>query len=135
MQGVVVFCSFALLELLLATTTEETGSSGSDETTLLTARGISTGSSGVTNVLMVTTTVRMFNGVHGNTSDTGPVSLLGLSLEVGVVSLQERLISSLTTSANSNHSSAVALDSLSATGRKSDSSLLTILGVTNDNAR
>jgi len=127
--------SFALLELLLATTTEETGSSGSDETTLLTARGISTGSSGVTNVLMVTTTVRMFNGVHGNTSDTGPVSLLGLSLEVGVVSLQERLISSLTTSANSNHSSAVALDSLSATGRKSDSSLLTILGVTNDNAR
>jgi len=130
-----IFSSFALLELLLATTTEETGSSGSDETTLLTARGISTGSSGVTNVLMVTTTVRMFDGVHGNTSNTGPVSLLGLSLEVGVVSLQKRLVSSLTTGANTNHSSAVTLDGLSATGRKSNSGLLTILGVTDDDTR
>jgi len=128
------FSSFSLLELLLASTSKETSSSGSDETTLLTARGISTGSSGVTNVLMVTTTVRMFDGVHSNTSNTGPVSLLGLSLEVRVVSLQKRLISSLSTSANSNHSSAAALDGLSATGRKSDSGLLTVLGVTNDNA-
>ena len=127
--------SILLLEEKLAASSDGTSSLGGNETALLTAWGVSSGRGGVTNVLMVTTTVRMLDGVHGNTSDSGPVALLGVGLVVGGVGSQERLVSSLTTSANSNHSSAVALDSLSATGRKSDSSLLTILGVTNDNAR
>ena len=83
---------------------------------------------------MVTTTMRMLDGVHSNTSNSGPVSLLGVSLVVGVVSLQERLIVSLSASANANHTSAGALDGLSDTRGKSDTGLFAILGVTDDNA-
>jgi len=86
-------------------------------------------------MLMVTTTMRMLDGVHGNTSNTGPVSLLGLSLEVGVVGLEEGLVSSLSTGNNTNHSSAGALDGLSDARRKSDSGLLSVFGMTDDDAR
>lgn len=84
---------------------------------------------------MVTTTMRMLDGVHGNTSNSGPVSLLGVSLEVGVVSLQKRLISSLATSDDADHTSAGALDGLSDSRGHSDSGLLEILGMTNNDAR
>ena len=127
-------CSF-LDELELASSTDETSSTGSNETALLSAGSVSTHGSGVTNVLMVTTTMRMLDGVHGNTSNSGPVSLLGVGLEVGVVGLQEGLVSSLATSDDADHTSAGALDSLSNTRGHSDSGLLEVLGVTDDNAR
>jgi hypothetical protein len=57
-------------------------------------------------MLMVTTTVRVFDGVHGNTSNSGPVSLLGDTLVVSVVGFKERLVSSLAASNNADHSSA-----------------------------
>jgi len=101
----------------------------------LSAGSVSTDGSGVTNVLMVTTTMRMLDGVHGNTSNSGPVSLLGVSLEVGVVGLQEGLVSSLTTGNDTDHTSAGTLDGFSNTRRHSDSGLLEVFGVTDDNAR
>jgi len=122
------------LELDLLSSSNETGSSGGDETTLLTAGSVSSDGSGVTDVLMVTTTMRMLDGVHGNTSNSGPVSLLGVSLEVGVVGLEERLISSLAAGDDTNHTSAGALDGLSNARGESDTGLLAVLGVTDDNA-
>ncbi len=116
----------------LASTSDDTSSLSSDETTLLTAGSVSSGGSGVTNVLMVTTTVRMLDGVHSDTSNSGPVSLLGVGLVVGAVSSEERLVSSLTASADSNHSSAAPNDGLTDARGKSDSCLLAILGVTDD---
>jgi len=116
----------------LASTSDDTSSLSSDETTLLTAGSVSSGSSGVTNVLMVTTTMRMLDGVHSDTSNSGPVSLLGVGLVVGAVSFEERLVGSLTASADSNHSSAATNDGLTDARGKSDSCLLTILGVTDD---
>jgi len=86
-------------------------------------------------VLMVTTTVRMLDGVHGNTSNSGPVSLLGVSLEVGVVSLQEGFVSSLATGDDADHTSARSLDGLSNSRGHSDSGLLKVFGVTDDDAR
>ena len=83
-------------------------------------------------MLMVTTTMRMLDGVHGNTSDNGPVLSLSLGLVPGVGSLEEGLVSSLSTGADSNHSSAGADDGLSGSGRKSDSGLSAVLGVTDD---
>jgi len=84
---------------------------------------------------MVTTTVRMLDGVHRNTSHSWPVALLGMSLEVRVVSLQDGLVSSGATGDNTDHSSAATDDGLADTGRKSDSGLLTIFRVTNDDGR
>jgi len=85
-------------------------------------------------MLMVTTTMGMLNGVHGNTSDSWPVLSLTLGFEPGVGGLEEWLVSSLSTSANSNHGSAGTLNGLSGTRWKSNSGLLTIIGVTNDDS-
>jgi len=84
----------------------------------------------MTNVLMVTTTVRMFDGVHGNTSNSWPVSLLGVSSVVGAVGSEERFVSSLATGDDANHSSATSKDRLTDTRWESDTGLLAILGVT-----
>lgn len=89
----------------------------------------------MTDVLVVTTTVRMLDGVHRDTSHSGPVALLGVGLVVRAVSLQKGLVSSLATSDDSNHSSAATLDGLTHAGRKSDSSFLAILGVTDHDSR
>ena len=126
-------CSLVLLENL-STTSDETSSSGSDETALLSSGGISSDGRWVTNMLMVTTTMRMLDWVHCDTSNSWPVLSLSSGLEPGVGSLEEWLVSSLTTSDDTNHGSAGTNDGLSGTGWKSDSSLSTIIGVTNDDS-
>ena len=126
-------CSLVLLENL-STTSDETSSSSSDKTALLSSGGVSSDSRWVTNMLMVTTTMRMLDWVHCDTSDSWPVLSLSSGLEPGVGSLEEWLVGSLTTSDDSNHGSASSDNSLSGTGWKSDSSLLTIIGVTNDDS-
>ena len=118
----------------LSTTSDETSSSGSDETALLSSGGVSSDGRWVTNMLMVTTTMRMLDWVHCDTSNSWPVLSLSSGLEPGVGSLEEWLVSSLTTSDDSNHGSAGSLDGLSGTGWKSDSSLLAVIGVTNDDS-
>jgi len=89
----------------------------------------------VTNVLMVTTTVRMLDGVHRNTSDARPVALLGVGSVVGLVGLEHRLVGSGATSANTDHGSAATKDRFADTGGESDSSLLAVLGVADDDGR
>jgi hypothetical protein len=73
-------------------------------------------------MLLVTTTVGMVDGVHSNTTDTGPSVSLGLVLPEGSTSLQEGLVGSL-----------VTLDGLSNAGMKSNSGLGTVFGVTDNN--
>merc|ERR1719370_2687448 len=43
---------------------------------------------------MVTTTVRMLDGIHGHTTNLGPRVPLSLVLEVGSAGLQQRLVDS-----------------------------------------
>ena len=124
------FRSILLLEKKFAATSDGTSSLGGNETTLLTTGSVSPSGSGVTNMLMVTTTMGMLDGVHSNTSNSGPVSLLGVTLVVGAVGSEEGLVSSLTTSDDTNHSSATSEDGFTDTGWESDSSLLAIFGVT-----
>jgi hypothetical protein len=126
-----------LLVLLLennAGTTDLTGSSGSDETRLLTGWAGSGHGRWVTNVLLVTTTVWMVDWVHGDTSNSWPSVSLGLVLPVGATGLEEWLIGSLATSNDTNHSSALTLDGLSNTGWELQSGLVTIIGVTDDDS-
>jgi hypothetical protein len=124
--------SILLLEEELAASSDGTGSLGGNETALLTARGVSSGRCGVTHVLMVTTTVRMLDGVHGDTSDSGPVSLLGVRLVVATVGAEHRLVGSLAASDDTNHGSAASEDGLADTRWKSDTGLFAVFRVTND---
>ena len=126
-------CSLVLLENL-STTSGETSSSGSDETALLSSGGVSSDGRWMTNMLMVTTTMRMLDWVHCDTSNSWPVLSLSSGLEPGVGSLEEWLVGSLTTSDDSDHGSAISTDCLSGTRRKSDSGFSTIIGVTNDDS-
>ena len=69
----------------------------------------------MTDVLLVTTTVRMVNWVHGDTSNDWPSVSLSLVLPVGSGSLEEGLVGSLATGNDTNHTSAGALNGLSDT--------------------
>lgn len=80
---------------------------------------------------MVTTTVRMVDGVHGNTTSLGPRVTLDSELMLSTRSLHERLVGSATTSNDSNHSSGAALDDLLRTGWELDSGLA-LIGVVAD---
>lgn len=87
--------------------TETTSTPGSDETNLLTRRVVPGGGRGMTNVLMVTSSVRVINGIHSNTSDAWPLVTLGPVFEEGTTSLQERLLNTTSSSNDSNHGTAV----------------------------
>ena len=103
----VVWSSLLLNLEILSTSSNETGSSGGNETSLLTARSVSGDGGGVTDVLLVTTTMRVIHGVHGNTSNSGPgTSALGLPSVVGVSGLADGLVSSATAGNEADHSSA-----------------------------
>jgi len=70
------------LILGLLSTTEQTRPPRGDETGLLTLDSVPRDGRGLTDVLMVTTTVGMVDGVHGNTTSPGPAVALGSELEL-----------------------------------------------------
>ena len=121
-------------KLEFAASSNQTGSSGCNESAFLTSWGVSSHSSWVTNVLMISSSMRMFDGVHSNTSDSGPVLLLRLCFVVGNISLQEGLIGSLTTSDDADHGSAGSLDGFSESRWESHSGSLSVFGVTDDDS-
>jgi len=124
--------SFELLDI--STTSNSTGSSGGNETDLSTGRSVSTNSRGNTDVLLVTTTERMVNGIHGNSSNLRPSLSESLHLVVNSTSLEDGLINSFTGGNETNHSSGLTGEGLSGTRRKLDSGLGKIIGVTNDDS-
>lgn len=126
--------SSLLLNLeILSSSSDETGSSGGHETGLLTAGSVSRDGRGVTDVLLVTTTMGMVDGVHSNTSNSGPgSSALGLPSVVGVSGLANGLVSSATAGDEADHGSAGAWDGGTGAGGKSDTGLLAVIGVADD---
>jgi hypothetical protein len=70
-----VSCTTLVLDLL--GTTEQTRPPRGDETGLLTLDGVPRNGRRLTDMLVVTTTVGMVDGVHGNTTSTGPAVALG----------------------------------------------------------
>ena len=85
-------------------------------------------------MLMVTTTMGMLDGVHGNTTDSGPILPLRLGLVVGSVGFEEGLVASGTTGDNADHGSAAAEDGLPDAGGESNAGFLSVFGVSDDNA-
>jgi len=84
-------------------------------------------------MLMVTTTMRMLDWVHGNTSNSWPVLSLSLGLVPGSVGSEEWLVTPLSASDDTNHTSAGSLDVLSSARWESDLGLLSIIGMADNN--
>lgn len=81
---------------------------------------------------MVTTTVRMVDWVHGNTTSSGPVVPLGLSLPHGSASLQHWLVGTATTGNETDHTTGGGWDDLLGTGWELDTGLAFVGVVADD---
>src|SRR5437763_183662 len=66
---------------------DETSSPGSHQPDFLPWRSVSGDGRGMTDMLLVTSSVGMVHGVHGHSSNSGPASALCLCLVVGIASL------------------------------------------------
>ena len=85
-------------------------------------------------MLVVTTTVRMVNRVHSNTTSTGPVVALGLVLVVRTAGLQEGLVNSSTARNDTDGCTCAAADGLLCTRGETNASLVVLSRVA-DNSR
>jgi len=124
---------FLVLEFGLRSS-EETGSSGSDQTGLLTRNGLSADTGTVTDMSVVTTTVRMVNGVHVHGLDLRPAGSSDFVFVIRDTGFQDGLFGSAATSDDSDHGTRFTLHGLSSARGKSDSRLGSIFGVTDDGA-
>ena len=83
-------------------------------------------------MLVVTTTVRMVDGVHSHTTSTGPVVTLSPVFVVSTASLEQRLVDTSTTGDDSNSRPGTAADRLLRTRRQPDPGLVVVGAVAND---
>ncbi len=113
-------------------TSDETSSSGGDETDLLTWGSESANCSGLTQMLVVTTSVGMVHGVHSHTSDSWESLSQSLELVEQSTSLHDRLLVSSSTGDDTNGGSAEPWDGLSGTWWESDSGSATIIWVSDN---
>merc|ERR1740125_3764 len=114
--------SLILISNGFLTTAKTTSTTGSNKTNLLTRNGIPFASRGVTNVLVITTTVRVLNGVHSNTTNDGEVVTLGLVFVVSTTSLKHRLLATTTTGNNTDGTTSGTEDTLFHTRWHTDAS-------------
>lgn len=91
----IIVALIVLLGVGLATT-DPARPPGGNETNLATGRGSTFYGRSLSNVLVVTTTVWMLNGVHGHTTHLRPAVPLYLVLVVGTACLKDRLIDTAT---------------------------------------
>ena len=110
----------------------KTRATGSNETDLLTCDGATLDRRRVTNVLVVTTTVWVVDGVHGNTTSTRPAVALDTVLVVGTAGLEQWLVNTTTTSNDTDSGTSRAWHRLLHTGRQADTRCGTIGIMTND---
>merc|ERR1719188_1343512 len=81
------------LSLLLALAAlEQTSAARCDQAHLRSGRSVAAAGRRVADVLVVASSVRVLNGVHGGTADLGPAVALDAVLVVVVASLQHRLV-------------------------------------------
>jgi len=127
-----VSCLFIIESLDVSASSNGTSSSGGNETDLSTRGSVSADGRGNTDMLLVTTTEGMVNGIHGNSSNSRPSLSESLHLVVNSTSLKDRLIDSFSGGNQTNHGSSVTSEGLSGTRGKLDSGLAKIIGVTDD---
>ena len=86
----------------------------------------------MTYMLMVTTTVGMFDWVHSHTSDLGPVLSLIFEFKLGCTSFEQGLITPSSSSNDPNHSPTGSLDGLPLSRWESDPGFKSIFRVIDD---
>jgi len=89
----------------------------------------------VTYVLVISTTVGMLYRVHRDTTDLGPVVTFHTEFVEVVTSLEHGLISTPTSGNNSHHASTRRQHRFLVPTREPDSTLASIIGVTDNDAR
>jgi len=112
----------------------KSSSSGGDETDFLTMRCVPADGWRMSDMLLITTTMGMIYGIHSDSSNSGPSSAFCLVFVVLATGLANWLVWSSTSSANSDHSSAITWNGSSAATWESNSGLVTIIRVTDDNS-
>jgi hypothetical protein len=110
----------------LSSSLQPTGTTSGNQTNLGTGWGTTPHSGGVTDMLMVTSSVRMVHGRHGNTPNLGPAVPLGLESVVVVTGLQDGLLNTSSSGADTNHGTAVVRDGLLLARWELDTGLLGI---------
>ena len=120
--------------LNLTGTSEATSAAGGDQTDLLARGAVAGDGRGVTNVLMVTTTVRVLNGVAGNTTNLGPAVALDAEAVVGVTGLEDGLFDTATTSDETDAGAAGGGDGLLLAGGELEAGLAGFVVVGDDDA-
>lgn len=121
-----------LLVVNLLAAAQLTGAAGGNETDLLARHGVALHGRRVTDVLMVSSTVRVLNWVHRNTTDLRPAVTLGLVLVESTASLQQRFVNASTTGNNANDSARHGRDGLLLSRGEAHTCLASALNVTND---
>jgi len=86
----------------------------------------------VTNVLMVTTTVGVLDGVHRDTTDARPRVPLGFVLVEAGTGLKHRLVDTATAGDDADHGAGDGRDDLLLAGWQADARLASVLVVCND---
>lgn len=104
-----------------------TGATGSNKTNLLTGGGVAGEGRGLTNVLVVTTTVGVVDGVHSNTTSTGPRVALGAHGVVLATGLEEGLVDTTTTSGDTDGSTGRRRDGLLGAGGETNAGLAVLV--------
>merc|ERR1719427_1378205 len=101
-------------------TTNTTSTAGSNETDLTTGGSVTAYGGWETDMLMITTTVGMFNGVHTNTTNLRPAISLHLVLVVRSTRLQQRFVDTTATRYDTHTGTVERGDHLFDTGGKFD---------------
>lgn len=86
----------------------------------------------VTNVLMVTSTVRVLDGVHRHTTDRGPAVPLHAVLVEGTASLQQRFVNAATAGDDANRTARERAHQLLLPRGQTEAGLARVLNVAND---
>jgi len=123
-----------LFVLGASASTNETRAASGNETNLLSGNSVALARGSVTNVLMITTTVGMLDGVHRHTTHLGPALALDSVLVVAASCLEHRLVEASASSDDANNGAGVGLKDLLSARGKPDGSLSLFLVVGNDRA-
>ena len=83
---------FLFILSFLLSSSKSTGSSSGNETDFSTSRGVSSDSGGFTDVLLITSSEGMVDGVHTDSLNSGPAMSLGLIFVILVTSLKNGLV-------------------------------------------
>merc|ERR1719346_142700 len=111
---------------------DPTSPSGGDQTDLLSGGGTTLDSGSLSNMLVVTTTMRMLHRVHGNTTHLWPAVPLHSVLVEGSAGLEDRLVDPSTSSNTSNHGTVGRGDNLLRAGGQLHPGLLGVRVVGDD---